>query len=295
LNTKLESLSDLKLDTAGIETAISTGSASVVSALGKDLSVKVSNIPLDVKVSNFPTTTTAEVQPGGADVTALAESIKAVTGIQESQTTQLTDHEGRITANLTADGNQDKAIEALQDDVKSIDPEVIRTQITAETAAAKESINQTVTERLIAADGKVVANTALINTVKTTADKAKTTADGFAEDIKTASDNAITAKDTATDAKKVADATKLVADAATVTATNAQGAAQTATDAIATINATVERNRNTIESRVKTVEGNVKTNKDGVKTNLDAIGQLRSDTANATTVAQNANSRANSR
>jgi hypothetical protein len=294
LNSKLEGLSELKLDTSEITAGLTTVATAVTTLGTKTLKVSVDGtVPVTVENTEAFKTATGEVQGTGADVTALAESIKAVTGIQESQTKQLTDHNTRISANLTADGNQDKAIEKLQDDTKAIDPEVIRTQITTETATAREAINQSVTEQITAVDGRVVANTTLIGTVKTTAEEAKTTADGFAEDIKTASDNAITAKDTATDAKEVADATKLVADAATVTATDAKTAADKATGAIATINGVVETNRNNIENNVRTVEGNVKTNKDGVKTNRDNIVELRSDLTTVRGTADSANSRVN--
>jgi hypothetical protein len=265
--------------------------------LGSPLNVKISEtVPVEVTNVEAFKTATGEVQPGGADVIkGLTENIKVVTGLQETQRDQLTDHNTRITANLTADGNQNDAIEKLQEVTKAIDPEVIRTQITTETNTAKEAINQAVGEQIIAIDGKVLANTTLIGTVKTTADEAKTTADGLETQITTASDNAITAKDTADAAKEVADAAKTVADAATTTATNAKTAADKATEAIATINGVVENNRNNIESKVRTVEGNVKTNKDGVKANKDALGQCREDLGTVRGTADSANSRVNAR
>jgi hypothetical protein len=295
LNSKLENLSELKLDTSEITTGL-TGVATAVTTLGsKILKVNVENPSLSVEVSNFPTTAT-EVQPGGADVIkGLTENIKVVTGLQETQRDQLTDHNTRITANLTADGNQNDAIEKLQEVTKAIDPEVIRAQITTETNTAKEAINTAVTKQITDIDGKVVANTTLIGTVKTTADEAKTTADGLETQITTASDNAITAKDTADAAKEVADAAKTVADAATTTATSAKTAADKATEAIATINGVVEDNRNNAGNNVRTVEGNVKTNKDGIKANKDALGQLREDLGTVRGTADSANSRVNAR
>ena len=293
LNDKLDGLSDIKIDTAAIETAISTGSATVVQALAKDLSVAVKQ-PLEVSVSNFPVTTAeATAGPISADVTQLATVVSSLAGLTELHQADIAAQSTRIGAVEDVNTTQGDNIATLQTDTQGLDANSITTQITSEIATAQTSIQGEVNDSLVDIIGKVDNNATLLNTVEETANETATTVSTFEESIKTASDTAIEAKNTADETKVLANETKEIADAATITATNAQTAATAATDAITKINERVDRNRQTTITEVAAVKDVTVSNKKVGTDNTKSIGELRTDLNTVRGTADSANARVN--
>ena len=293
LNSKLDGLTDIKLDSTGIETAIAVMGTEVVSAIGAPLNVSISaSVPLDVNVLNAAPATDA-ASAGGPDVTVLAANLENLEGVQNIQKTQLENHETRIQTGETTDDTQNTNITQLQTDTKGLDSQAITTSITTQIATAQTTIQGQVTDAIGVVDGKISVNTTAITTAQTTADEAKTTADGFKEAIETASDTAIEAKNTADDTKVIADEAKDIADAATITATNAQTAATAATDAITKINERVDRNRQTSITEVAAVKDVSVSNKKVGTENTKSIVELRSDLNTVRGTADSANSKVN--
>ncbi|KKN11245.1 hypothetical protein LCGC14_1028430, partial [marine sediment metagenome] len=296
LNSKLESLTDIKIDTSEITTAIGVSTTEIVGALGSELSVSVSNPTFDVNVLSLPAgTTTDAASAGGPDVTVLAANLENLLGVQDIQKTQLESHETRLSTGEITDTQQNSDIATLQTDTQGLDANTISTQITSEIATAQTTIQGQVNDAIVVVDGKVVANTALINIARATADEALTVADALDGQIQAASDTSIEAKNTADATKKVADATKIVADNAAIVATAAQSEASLATSAIDKITQTVNANRQSIEAEVRTVKGTVDTNTGVGTENAKAIRKLAGDVVKADNIAQTANARANQR
>ncbi len=296
LNSKLESLTDIKIDTSEITTAIGVSTTEIVGALGSELSVSVSNSTFDVNVLSLPAgTPTDAASAGGPDVTVLAANLENLLGVQDIQKTQLESHETRISTGEITDTQQNSDIATLQTDTQGLDANTISTQITSEIVTAQTTIQGEVNDAIVVVDGKVVANTALINIARATADEALTVADSLDGQIQTASDTSIDAKNTADATKKVADATKIVADNAALVATAAQSEASSATAAIDKITQTVNANRQSIEAEVRTVKGTVDTNTSVGTENAKAIRKLAGDVVKADNIAQTANARANQR
>ena len=296
LNSKLDGLTDIKLDSTEITTALSVLGTEIVGALGAELSVSVTNPTFDVNVLSLPAGATTDAAASvGADVTALAANLDNLAGVQDIQKTDIASLTTRVTTGETTDTAQNADISQLKTDTSGLDAATITTQISSEISTAQTTIQGQVDDAIVAVDGKIVANTALIGTVKQTADEAKTTADSLEDSIQTASDTAIEAKNTADDTKTVADATKIVADNAALVAAAAESEASLATAEITKITQTVNANRQGIEAEVRTIKGVVDTNKSVGTDNTKAIRKLAGDVIKADSVAQTANARANQR
>ncbi len=297
LNSKLDDLTDIKIDTSEITTAIGVSTTEIVSALGSELSVSISNsVPLDVNVISQPAGAAADAaSAGGPDVTVLAANLENLLGVQDIQKTDIDALTTRVTTGETTDDTQNTNIATLQNDTQGLDAATISTQITSEISTVQDTIQGELSSALATADGKIVAVDVALGVVRQTADNAKTTADGLEDQIQTASDNALDAKITADATKDLADATKITADNAAIVAGAAQSEASLATAAIDKITQTVNSNRQGIEAEVRTVKGVVGTNKSVGTDNASAIRKLQGDLASADSKAQSALARTHQR
>ena len=295
LNSKLDGLTDIKIDTSEITTAIGVSTTEIVGALGSELSVSISSsVPLDVNVISQPAGTAADAaSAGGPDVTVLAADLLNLTGIQDIQKTDIAALTTRVTTGETTDDTQNTNISQLQTDTKGLDSVTINTSITTQINEAQATIQGQVTDAIGVVDGKVSVNTTAVTAAQTTADEAKTTAEGFKDAIIAASDTAIDAKNTADETKVLAGETKVVADNAATVANAAQSEAAKAKVAVDKINGVVDSNRQKAISETGIVKGVVDTNKTVGKANATAIRKLQTDLSTVRGTADSANAKVN--
>jgi hypothetical protein len=275
LNSKLDGLADIKIDTSEITTAIGTSTSEIVGALGSELSVSVTNPTFDVNVLSLPAgAATPDASAAGADVTQLATVVTALAGLQDLHKTEIAGHETRIAKAEADNVNQGTDIDTLKTDTQGLDAATITTSITTQVDEAKSTIQGEVNNSLDDIIGKVDNNATLLNEVKGTSDDTATTVGTFKDSIKAASDTAIEAKNTADAAKDSAKDTKVVADNAVIVANNALTEATAATKKANDLKQVVNDNRQGIESEVRTVAGVVATNKTVGTDNATAIRKL---------------------
>jgi TP901 family phage tail tape measure protein len=273
LNSKLDGLSELTLPDSLTSSIENIGSQVADAITGQSLSVEVTNEP-SVTVSNLSDINTEGGDSAlGADVLQLATAVSNLEGTSEIHTTQLTDHEGRITTNTALSTANQSALEALTTEVEGFDTGRIDTLATTQTAQE---------QRLAAVE--LESSTTAATVATTTADLATSrgevttlseTLEGIDARVTTAESNASDANILATEAKEEATEAKTTAENATTVAETATNNVSTLTDRLTALDQTIESNRQKVITEVGAVQTSVNQLTPRVTANERSIAEIR--------------------
>lgn len=295
LNSKIEELSAMKIDTTDLNSGLNDISSAVAKLGTSTLNVNVTGGSMSVDVISLPAgTTTADTGAGslGADVTALGQRIEAVEetarsleGIVDIQKTDLSTVQIEIT-------NTSAEIAELKTQTDEI-PSKISTEITSATATLKTELDDSLNAKITEFDTKLLPIVTAQANTETVLSTLRVDLESLVPEVTAAIRDSALAVNAADAAKKSADASKITADIAKSTADLAKITADTATTDLITLRNVVESNKQSINAEVRVVKTSVTNNTQNITANTKEIARVLSIAQTAQNTAGAANAAAN--